>query len=82
MKTLLHLDQTTLANMTAALEYACLKLPPDRDNFRIRKAIADEIIAAVVNGHSALGDLTSAGLRISNIYLFPPKRSWLKFLRV
>ena len=81
MKSLLHLDQTTLANMTAALEYACRKLPPDRDNAPIRKAIADEITAAAERGCSELGELTCAGLRISNEQLFPPKRPWLKCLK-
>jgi hypothetical protein len=43
MPSLLNLDQTTLANMTAALAYACRKLPPDRDNQAIRKHIASKI---------------------------------------
>lgn len=81
MKPLLHLDQTTLANMTAALEYTCRKLPPDRDNATIRKAVADDIIAAAESGCSALADLTGAGLRVVNEQLFPPKRQWLRFLR-
>ncbi|MDP2356772.1 MAG: hypothetical protein Q8M31_12015 [Beijerinckiaceae bacterium] len=80
MKSLLTFDQTTLANMTAALEYVCRKLPPDRDNPAIRKYIADEIIAASRKGQSSLGDLTSAGLKVVNVYLFPPGRSWLRAL--
>jgi hypothetical protein len=32
---MLKFDQTALANMTAALEYAYRKLPPDRDNHAI-----------------------------------------------
>jgi hypothetical protein len=70
-----------LANMTAALEYVCRKLPPERDNQAIRKYIAEEIIVASGKGQTSLGDLTSVGLNIVNDYLFPPGRSWLKALR-
>ena len=45
MNSLLDLDQSTLANLTAALEYVCRKLPPDRDNPAIRKYIAGELVA-------------------------------------
>jgi hypothetical protein len=78
MKSFLKFDQTTLANMTASLEYVCRKLPPDRDNPAIRKYIADEIVEASNRGHTALGDLTDLGLKVVNSYLFPPGRSWLK----
>ena len=80
MNSLLKLDQATLANMTAALEYACRKLPAERDNQAIRKAIAEEIAAAANKGQTSLGDLTCAGLKVVNEYLFPPTRSWLKAL--
>lgn len=55
MKSLLNLDQSTLANMTAALEYVCKKLPPDRDNAAIRKYIAEKIVAASEKGQTSLG---------------------------
>ncbi|KRR12478.1 hypothetical protein CQ10_39705 [Bradyrhizobium valentinum] len=64
--------------MTAALEYACRKLPPDRDHESIRKFIAEQIIAAA---ETSVGDLTSTGLKVVNGYLFPPGHSWLKALR-
>jgi hypothetical protein len=80
MPSLLNLDQTTLANMTAALAYACRKLPPDRDNQAIRKHIASEISSMAHNGQTSLGDLTNAGLRVANDYLFPPSRPWLRAL--
>jgi hypothetical protein len=81
MKSLLNLNQSTLANMTAALEYVCMKLPPDRDNPAVRKFIAGEIMAAAENGKATLSDLTGAGLKTVNCYLFPPGRSWLKALK-
>jgi hypothetical protein len=81
MNSMLKFDQSTLANMTATLEYVCLKLPPSRDNQAIRKYIAEEIVAAANKGQNTLGDLTSVGLKIVNSYLFPPGRSWLRALR-
>jgi hypothetical protein len=78
MTSLLKFDQTTLANMTAALEYVYRKLPPERDNPPIRKYIAQQIISAANEGQTALAGLTNAGLRIVNGYLFPPSRPWLK----
>jgi hypothetical protein len=80
MVSLLHFDQSTLANMTAALEYVCRKLPTDRDNPAIRKYIAEEILAVANKGQTSLADLTAAGLKIVNSYLFPPGRSWLRAL--
>jgi hypothetical protein len=78
MTSLLKFDQTTLANMTAALEYVYRKLPHDRDNPPIRKFIAQQIIATANRGPTALADLTNAGLTVVNGYLFPPGRPWLR----
>ena len=80
MVSLLHFDQSRLANMTAALEYVCRKLLTDRDNPAIRKYIAEEILAVANKGQTSLADLTAAGLKIVNSYLFPPGRSWLRAL--
>ena len=80
MISMLQFDQSTLANMTAALEYVCRKLPPDKDNPAIRKYIAAEIVAACQKGQTSHGELASVGLTIVNSYLFPPGRAWLKAL--
>ncbi len=56
MNSLLDLDQSTLANLTAALEYVCRKLLPDRDNPAIRKYIAGELVAMSNKGQTALGE--------------------------
>ena len=80
MISMLQFDQSTLASMTAALEYVCRKLPPDRDNRAVRKHIADEILAACQKGQTSHGELTSVGLKVVNSYLFPPGRAWLKAL--
>ena len=37
-------DQNTIANMTAALDYVCKKIPADRDSTELRKQIANELI--------------------------------------
>jgi hypothetical protein len=79
MISMLQFDQSTLANMTAALEYVCRKLPPDRDNRAIRKRIADEILAACQKGQTSYGELTAVGLKIANSS-HSPGRSWLKAL--
>jgi len=50
--------------MTAALEYVCRKLPPERDNLAIRKYIAEEIVAACKTGKTTLGDLSGVGLNV------------------
>jgi hypothetical protein len=80
MHSILNFDQTTLANMTAALEYVCRKLPPERDNAAIRKYIAEEMVTACKMGKTTLCDLSGVGLNVVNSYLFPPSRSWLKAL--
>jgi hypothetical protein len=81
MISMLQFDHYTLANMTAALEYVCRKLPLDKDNPAIRKYIADEITKAAHKGHVSQADLTGVGLKVVNLYLFPPGRSWLRALR-
>ena len=72
MTSLLNLDQTTLANMTAALKYVCRKLPPDRDNPAVRKDIGEAIVVAANAGHTSLSAMTNVGLKVVNGYLFPP----------
>lgn len=59
MISMLQFDQSTLANMTAALEYVCRNLLPDRDNRATPKRIADEILAACQRGQTSYGQLTA-----------------------
>jgi len=42
---LIEFDQNTLANMTAALEFVCKSITPDKDTPEMRKQIAEEMIA-------------------------------------
>jgi len=41
----MEFDQTTMAEMTAALYYVCKKLPADKDSYETLKQIADAMIA-------------------------------------
>ena len=80
MISMLQFDQSTLANMTAALELCLSKTPSDRDNPAVRKYIADEILSAALKGQTSHGELASLGLKVVNGYLFPPGRAWLRAL--
>jgi hypothetical protein len=60
---LTEFDQTTMANMTAALEQVCDKLPPDKDTHENRKRIADAMIAYGRSGRRTLSDFQNFGSR-------------------
>jgi hypothetical protein len=44
---LTEFDQTTIANMTAALDFICKKIPADKDSSELRKRIGDELMKAM-----------------------------------
>src|SRR5262245_59295572 len=58
---LTEFDQMTIANMTAALEVACDKLPPDKDTHENRKRIAGAMIGYARSGRRTLNDFQSLG---------------------
>jgi hypothetical protein len=58
---LIELDQTTMADMTAALERLCDKLPPDKDTHENRKRIAEAMIAYGRSGRRTLSDFQRFG---------------------
>ena len=72
---LTEFDQSTIANMTAALEYVCKKIPADKDTHELRKQIANEIIACARKGRRTLVDFQDAGLTIVE-ELTRPAQSW------
>jgi hypothetical protein len=43
---LTEFDQTTIANMTAALDFVCKKIPADKDSNELRKRIGDKSTGA------------------------------------
>ena len=58
---LIEFDQTTMADMTAALEHVCDKLPADKDTHENRKRIADAMIAYGQSGRRTLSEFQSFG---------------------
>src|ERR1700691_1339869 len=57
-------DQSTIANMTAALDFVCKKIRADRDSNELRKRIADELMRCARMGRRTLIDLEQAGMKI------------------
>jgi hypothetical protein len=74
---LIEFDQNTLANMTAALESVCKKLPADKDNHDNRKSIADAMIASARSGKRSYLDLKDAGAAALKQIMQPSKFGWL-----
>ena len=68
---LTELDQNTIANMTAALEYVCKKIPAERHTHELRKRIADAMIACANGGTRTFIDLQNAGLKAMEETLSP-----------
>jgi len=75
---MLKFDQSRLANMTAALEYVYLRLPPG-DERLLRKAVAGAITAAAREGRGTLAELQEAGLKVITDKM-SPQRSWFSKL--
>jgi ketopantoate reductase len=57
-------DQSTIANMTAALDFVCKKISADRDSNELRKSIADELMRCARVGRHTLVDLERAGMKV------------------
>jgi ketopantoate reductase len=57
-------DQSTIANMTAALDFVCKKISADRDSNELRKRIADELMRCARVGRHTLVDLERAGMKV------------------
>ena len=55
-------DSWTLANMNAALDRVCEKVPHGEEH-AVRKRIAKQIIKCAKSGKTTLSDLTAAGQR-------------------
>lgn len=55
-------DRWTLANMNAALDEVCKKIPRGEEH-AVRKRIARQIIKCAKGGRTTLGELTEAGER-------------------
>ena len=58
---LIEFDQTTMANMTAALDAVCKRIPPEKDSHEVRKRIADAMVACAKSGRRTLVDFQNVG---------------------
>jgi hypothetical protein len=56
---LIEFDQTTMANMTAALDAVCKRIPPEKDSHEVRKRIADAMVACAKSGRRTLVDFVA-----------------------
>ena len=78
---LTEFDQNTIANMTAALEYVCKRIPQGQDSREIRKRIADAMVACGHNGRRSLIDFQNAGMKVLDELVGRPRSSWLGLWR-
>jgi hypothetical protein len=58
---LIEFDQTTMANMTAALDAVCKRIPPEKDSHEVRKRIADAMVACAKSRRHTLVDFQNVG---------------------
>ena len=73
---LTEFDQNTIANMTAALEYVCKRIPPERDTPHLRKQIGAAMIQCANCGSRTFIDFQNAGTGILADALQAPKFDW------
>lgn len=78
---LTELDQNTIANMTAALDYVCKKIPRDRDSIELRKRKADELVQCARSGKRTVIDLQNAGLNVLQATAKPTGFNWFGLRR-
>jgi hypothetical protein len=79
---LIEFDQTTIANMTAALDQICRKIPPDKDTHEARKQIADAMIACARSGRRTLSDFQEVGRKTLAELVRLPKSGWFGLRRL
>jgi hypothetical protein len=77
---LTEFDQTTIANMTAALDFVCKKIPADKDTNELRKRIGDELIRCARTGTRSLIDLQQAGMTIVEESAMSNRSSWFGWI--
>ena len=81
MFTVLSLDQSTVANMTAALEYVCKQIAPESDSHETRKALADAMLASAKDGARSVVQFQEIGLAKLKEITHPKRRPWWLFWR-
>ena len=78
---MLEFDQNTLANMTAALEWVCKRIPADQDAPEIRKQIADAMVACAKSGRRTYVDFQDVGTKRLVEITKPQRSRWFGWLR-
>jgi hypothetical protein len=78
---LVDFDQSALANMTAAPDYVCKRIPSDSDSRGLRKRIGDAIIACANSGKQTYVDFQMVGEKTLSQALKPTKAGWLPWKR-
>jgi hypothetical protein len=76
---LTEFDQTTIANMTAALDFVCKKIPADKDTDELRKRVADELIRCARTGRRSLLDLQQDGMKVMEQTVKPTRSKWFRW---
>ena len=79
---MIDFDQTTMANMTAALDSVCKRIPKDKDSPETRKRIADAMVASAKSGRRTLADFQSVGMKILEEITRPPASRWFGLKRL
>ena len=79
---LTEFDQSTIANMTAALEYVCKKIPPEKDSEVLRKRIGAVVIDCANQGRRTFIDFQIAGLAALAAAVQPPRFGWFGLRRL
>jgi hypothetical protein len=77
LEMLTGLDQNTIANMTAALESVCKKIPAGADSHDLRKRVADAMVACANSGTRTFVDFQTAGLKALEEMMSPSGTNWL-----
>ena len=78
---LTEFDQSTVANMTAALDYVCKRISPDKDNQELRKRIANAMVACGHAGKRTLVDFQDAGIKVLDDIAAPRRFNWFGLRR-
>jgi hypothetical protein len=73
---LTEFDQNTIANMTAALEYVCKRIPLEKNTPDLRKRIGAAMIQSANRGSRTFIDFQNAGTNVLAEALRPPKFDW------
>jgi hypothetical protein len=79
--TMLEFDQNTLANITAALEWVCKRVPAGQDTPEVRKEIATAMIACAKSGRLTYVDFLDVGTKRLVEIAKPQRSRWFSWFR-